>query len=107
MLTSNNRGPSRRVMSQITVIPNSDTALTSKDAVLYGIHICNTTGGAVAIIIKDKQSTPRYLLNVYSIAANSFLHIDFPEGVPMKGGVNWQAGSSNSLEGYVDILVKE
>lgn len=107
MVTSNNRGPLRRVMSQITLIPNSDTAVTSKDAVLYSIHVANVTAGAVTLTVKDKQATPRRLLASYSIPANSFVHIDFTEGVPMSGGVNWQAGSANALEGYLDILVKE
>lgn len=107
MVTSNNRGPLRRVMSQTEVVPNSDTALTSKNAVLYSIHVANVTAGAVTLTVKDKQSTPRRLLASYSIPANSFIHIDFTEGVPMPGGVNWQASAATSLEGYLDILVKE
>lgn len=107
MLTSNNRGPQRRVSTQLSVVPNADTALTSKNAVLFGIHVCNVTGTAATLTVKDKQSTPVRLLQAYSIPANSFVHIDFPEGVPMTGGVNWSSGTASALEGYVEILVKE
>lgn len=107
MVTSNNRGPLRRVSSQITVVPNSDTALTSKNAVLYAIHVANVTGTAATLTVKDKQSTPRRLLEAYSVPANSFVHIEFQEGVPMTGGVNWSSGTASALEGYLDILVKE
>ena len=106
MVTSNNTEAKRRVMSAISVVPNSGTDLTTKDSILYNIHVCNVTGSAATFTLTDKQSTPRYVLNAYSVPANSFVNIAFQEGLLMSGGVTWSAGTANALQSYLELRRK-
>lgn len=107
MTTSNNKGPTRRVMDRLTLIPNSSTDLTAKDAIVFSIHVTNVTGTAATVTIQDKQGTPRQILSAYSVPANSFVNIPFNEGLPMPGGITWVAGTASALVGYIDATRKE
>ncbi len=107
MVISNNTECKRRVMSAISVVPNSGTDLATKDSILYNIHVCNVTGSAATFTLADKQSVPRYVLNAYSVPANSYVSIQFNEGLLMSGGVTWSAGTANALQGYLEIRRKE
>lgn len=106
MQTSNNIPFNTRVMSQITAVPNAGTDLTAKDCIVYAVHVCNNTVGAVTFTLQDKQGTPLKLFSAYSIPANSFLNVSFNEGIPCTGGLTWSASAATSLYGYIDARAK-
>jgi len=107
MVVSNNPPFRNRVMSQITVVPNSGTDLATKDTIVYGVHICNNTAGAVTFTLTDKQGTPLKIFNAQSIAANSSLTVNWNEGIFCTGGLVWSAGAATSLHGYVDARYRQ
>jgi len=94
-LSSQNWSPYKNSVSEaIQAVPTGATDLTATDTRLYQLHLCNTTAGALTVTIKDKQSTPRNLLTAYSVAANSYVTLVWPEGVFLSGGLNWIASGS-------------
>lgn len=76
---------------EIQLIPAVAADIAEQDAILWQIHISNTTGGALTVTLLDKQATPRYILPAVSIAANTSYVISWPEGLFCDGGINWVA----------------
>jgi hypothetical protein len=94
-LSSQNWSAYRNSVSEaIGAVPTGATDLTTTDTRVYQIHFVNTTAGALTVTLKDKQSTPRNLLTAYSIPANSYAKLDWPEGLFFSGGLNWIASGS-------------
>lgn len=87
---------------QITpaVVPTEAVDVVATDVYVEEITLSNTSGSAATVTIKDKQGTPRSILEAVSIAANTTYVITFPKGRYMPGGVNWVA-SAGSVVGYI------
>lgn len=89
------------IMQALAVVPNSATDLSTTDSIIYQIVIANMTSGAITITITDKNTTPLDLMKAVSIAAFTTPVVAFPEGVLMKGGINWVASGASSLNGQI------
>ena len=77
----------------VRLVPDSAADLATKDAMLWQLHVSNTTAGALTLTITDKQATPRYLIPTVSIAANTAYVISWPEGLFCDDGINWVASA--------------
>lgn len=85
----------------LVTIPAVATDLILKDCYIFQIVLCNKTAGAVTVTIIDKQTSAKTLLAAVSIAANTTYVAGFPEGILMKGGVNWVASAGSSIDAEV------
>jgi hypothetical protein len=105
-LNSQNWSPYRNSVSEVIVaVPSVAADLAASDTRLYQISVCNTTGGALTLTLKDKQITPRNILTAVSIAANTSYIVVWPEGLFCSGGLNWVA-SGAGLEASVTAWYK-
>ena len=78
----------------IQTVPTNAADIATKDAMLWQIHVVNTTAGALTITMTDKQATARYILPAVSIAANTAYVVSWPEGLFCDDGINWVASGS-------------
>lgn len=63
------------------------------------ITIVNPSASAVTVLITDKQSTPRAIIDV-SVAADTTYVVKL-WGYWAPGGIAWSAGTNNVLIGYI------
>lgn len=84
----------------LAAVPAVSADLATKDAMIWQIHVSNPTAGAITFTVTDKQATPRNVLPVVSIAANTAYVISWPEGLFCDSGVAWVA-SGVGLEAAV------
>ncbi len=90
----------QKLSSKGARIPAIAADLTVKDTWVFQIVLSNTTGAAVTVTIKDKQTTARYLVNALSVAANSTTVLSYPQGMLLSGGMNWVA-SADAIDAFV------
>ncbi len=82
----------------LTPVPFSVlTDICTKDALVFQIHISNTTAGALTCLVQDKQTVPGELVPTATIAAKTAYVIAWPEGIPASGGLSVQ-GSATGLQ---------
>lgn len=85
----------------LQAIPNSAADLSTTDTFLFQLSVTNGTGGALTITVADKQGTPVEALKATSIAAGATTILSWPEGLFLKGGLNWVASSTGLTAGVV------
>ena len=74
------------------------------DCWLLKAAFCNTHTSAVTVTLSDNQTTAVKLLDAKSIATKDTLNLDYgPEGIFMKGGITWFAGTADVLNGFLTI----
>jgi hypothetical protein len=93
--TSNATGSARMEIQPQAVASSTVTSLHSDgDFHVTEMTFTNTNGSAVTILVQDNQTTPAILIPTVSLAANSVMTVDFPEGALCVGGVSWQASTT-------------
>jgi len=75
----------------LAAVPAVAADLATKDAMIWQIHVSNPTAGAITFTVTDKQATPRNVLPVVSIAANTAYVCSWPEGLFCSSGLAWVA----------------
>lgn len=81
----------------LTAVPAILTDICTTDALVFQVHVSNTTGGALTFLVQDKQATPGQLVPTVSIAANTAYILAWPEGQPASSGLSVQ-GSGAGLQ---------
>jgi len=82
----------------LQAVPTSLTSLFGSTVYLVSLYLSNTTSSAITVNVTDGQATPVYLLNSFSIPANSALML--PNiWVRMTNGVKWSASASGVTGG--------
>lgn len=87
--------------SDLQVVPDSTTALSTTDTWIFQLTVANTTGSAVTFTVQDRATSAKTLLAAVSIAANTTYVIAFPEGQKMKNGITWSAGTASALHASI------
>lgn len=99
--------PQKEITPGFQAIPTSPADVTTTDTTIYQIVVGNPTAGAIALVIKDIDTTVHTPISI-SVAANTTLVIPFPEGVFFKGGLNWDtdgAGLVADVYGFYKTTV--
>ena len=78
----------------LAAVPAVSADLATKNATIWQIHVANPTAGAISFTVTDKQSTPRNVIPVVSIAANTAYVCSWPEGLFCESGVAWVASGA-------------
>ena len=91
----------RPIHDRIQLVPNTLTQVTGSNSVIKRAHFVNRHTADVLLTIVDKQDTPRYLLYQHAIPAKKALALEYPEGVPMYGGIQWQVDVANVVDGVI------
>lgn len=87
--------PQKKVMANnLVAVPTSATDLTTADSVVFQVTLVNTTGAPVNFTLLDKNTSPLALFSATPVAANQTVAFNFEEGVPMKGGLRWNASGA-------------
>lgn len=94
-------GYSRPIHDRLQAVPDTLTAVTGSSSLIKHVHFTNLTAGSITVSIRDNQDTPRFLLKNHPIGANITLTIDYPQGIPMYGGIRWQASVADSVDGMI------
>lgn len=89
--------PSREMAGGLTLIPNVATDLTTSDTFIFQIAVFNIGNTTESLTMQDRQDTPVKIFNALSISTTNPLIIEFPYGLKMKNGINWQASNANAL----------
>lgn len=97
---------SRQLSRSITVVPNSDTDVSTTDTEIYQINVANVTASACTFSVLDNQATPRYLISEASIAAHTTYVIAWTEGAYMEDGFSWSSGTASCLQASVKAIRK-
>lgn len=95
----------KSVNPALQVVPNSGTALTSEDTLLFSMYVSNTTGGAVTLLVVDGNS--RQVIPTVSIPANTVQFYQWNDGIFCPGGITWTAGSASALHAAVTATYKD
>jgi hypothetical protein len=85
----------------VRLVPASAADLTTTDTWLYQLSVANKTGGAVTLTVIDQAATPRNVVPVISLPANSVTIMSWPLGIKCTAGLNWVASAADSLEAEV------
>lgn len=93
--------PQQEIAGGLQTVPNSATDLTVKDTIIFQIVVANKTGSAATFLVLDKAGSPKTLIPTVSLAANTVMVWNFPDGVLMTGGVRWQAGTASALDAEI------
>lgn len=91
----------RPIHTELQLVPDSLTQVTGSNSVIKHAHFMNRHTDTVLITVVDKQDTPRYLLYQHPIPAKYTLTMDYPAGIPMKGGIQWLANVANVVDGIL------
>lgn len=75
----------------MTAVPTSLTDICTTNALVFQVHVSNTTAGALTFLLQDKQATPGQLTPTVSIAANTAYILAWPEGQWAPSGIAVQA----------------
>lgn len=75
----------------LQAVPAVATDLTTTDTYLYQLTVANVSAGALTFTLADKQPSPLELFKTTSITAGTVLVAVWPQGLKLKGGLNWQA----------------
>jgi hypothetical protein len=99
MASANILSPFGRYQLDQTIgyVPNTPTAVTTKNLRLFQIHLNNTSGGSVTYTIQDGQGVTGNIFNAIPLAANSAILLSWPEGQFCSGGLVWSASSASAL----------
>ena len=85
-------------------VPSVSTAVTTSTVYLYSLHLANTTGSAVTVIVADRSTncggTVCQLWPTVSIAANTVYTADLG-GIPANSGFTWIASTGSAVVGWV------
>ena len=85
-------------------VPSGSTALTTSTAYLYKLHLANTSGSAVTVILADRSTncggSVCQLWPTISIAANTVYTADLG-GIPANSGFTWIASTGSAVVGWV------
>lgn len=108
MLTPQNWRPEfpKAVTQGLQVVPNTTTILTTTDTMVFQIVVSNVSGGAATFRVRDKQGTPLILIPVISIATATHQIYDYPQGVLLKGGMDWESNTASALNAEVVATYK-
>ncbi len=92
----------RPIHDKLSAVPDSLTQVIGSDCVIKRMHFTNLTSSTVTVTVRDNQDTPRFVLKSHPIGANLTLSFDYPgEGIPMDGGIRWQASAADSVDGII------
>lgn len=94
----------RSVDPALQVVPDSATALTSTDTLLYSMYVSNVTNSAATLLVVDGNS--REIIPTVSIPSNSILCAEWNDGIVAPGGLTWTAGTADALEAAVTATYK-
>lgn len=89
------------ISPELQVVPDSATALSSSDTLLYSMYVSNVTGSTVALTVLDGQSTPREVVPTTNIGPHQILSAEWLDGLVCPGGVTWSATVADSLQAAV------
>lgn len=80
--------------------PTSNTAISSKDTVVYSLIVVNASAGALTITITDNASSPLTIFNAVSLAANGgTLSFNPQGGIVFSGGIKMLASGAGLVYG--------
>jgi len=85
----------------LVVVPNAAADLSTVDTWVYQIVVANIDSSGCTFKVTDKQGSPLELIPTVTLGATTVTVYSFPEGVLMKSGVNWVAGTANKLRAEV------
>jgi len=85
-------------------VPSGSTAVTTSTAYIYRLHLANTSGGAVTVILADRSTncggSVCQLWPTISIAPNTVYTADLG-GIPANSGFTWIASTGSAVVGWV------
>ena len=100
-LTTRNTYGRSQLASDLQVVPDSTTSLSTTDTWVFQLTITNVTGSAATFTMSNRATSALDLFKTVSIAANTTYIVSFPEGVKMKNGISWSAGTTSALNASV------
>lgn len=82
----------------LQAVPAVAADLSTTDTWIFEINLTtNSSCSSCTITISDKQTSAKNLLDTVVLAANTHYVLVYPEGVKMKGGINWVAGTASTI----------
>lgn len=91
----------QQVSPNAQTVPSSATPLTATDTLLFSIYAANKTASAVTFTVVDAQTVAKTIVPTISIPANTLVLIEWIDGVLLKGGMTWNAGTGSALDAEV------
>ena len=94
----------KSVDPEMQVVPDSATALTSTNTLLYSMYVSNTTDSTVSFLVVDGNG--REIVPEVDLPSHSILSAEWSDGIVAPGGITWTAGAANALEAAVTATYK-
>lgn len=85
----------KSVNPALQVVPDSATALTSTDTLLYSMYVSNTTASTVTFLVVDGNG--REIVPLVSLPSHSMLSAEWSDGIVAPGGLTWTAGGGGAV----------
>ncbi len=84
------------------LVPATGTDVWTASVWVEEITLSNITSSAATCTIKDKQETPRSLMEAVSVPANSIVSARFTARY-MPGGFTWSCSSGTAIIGFARV----
>lgn len=94
----------KSVDPELQVVPDSATALTSTNTLLYSMYVSNTTASTVTFLVVDGNG--REIVPTVDIPSHSILSAEWLDGIVAPGGLTWTAGTASALQAAVTATYK-
>jgi hypothetical protein len=97
--------PTKELSTGLQRVPNSATDISTTDSWVCQIVFTNITASAVTFTVKDKATTPKYLIGSASagvtVAVGTTYLFTAPYCVKMTGGVTWLSDTLNGIDAEI------